>query len=251
MLTRKLKKGAISGSKKVKDGLVYLSKDYISDNITDYQRLLLELYYRAMYEHSDSFEEADKRIAEAEERIANITKKLLETRDKAVELGKEVKDNAVQYGKDLKSDVKELRTKVSDKIESAKNTIHDIKGEALYMKDNFIDALKYLDPRIVAEIITNMIADGIDPDYFIRAGLLPQIDDLSIKAYTKAAQYKQTASNLLSRSKDNTDGEATNKPASVSDKLLEYNALLDEINLQLSHLVAGHPDHCPHWCHFR
>ena len=231
---RKLKKGAISGGKKVKDGLAYLSTDYITDNITDYQKLLLELYYKAMYGNSDSFEEADKRIAEAEERIANITKKLLETRDKAVELGKEVKDNAVQYGKDLKSDVKELGTKVSDKIESAKNTIHDIKGEALYMKDNFIDALKYLDPRIIAEIITNMIADGLDPDYFIRAGLLPQLDDLGIQAYTKAIQYKQTASNLLSRSKDNTDGEATNKPASVSDKLLEYNALLDEINLHLA-----------------
>ena len=242
---RKLKKGAISGGKKVKDGLVYLSKDYISDNITDYQKLLLELYYKAMYGNSDSFEEADKRIAEAEERISNITKKLLETRDKAVEFGKEVKDNAVQYGKDLKSDVKELGNKVSDKIESAKNTVHDIKGEALYMKDNFIDALKYLDPRIIAEIITNMIADGIDPDYFIRAGLLPQIDDLSIKAYTKTAQYKQTASNLLSRSKDNTDGEATNKPASVSDKLLEYNALLDEINLHLATTYGLGPDQGP------
>ena len=224
---RKLKKGVISGGKKVKDGLVYLSKDYISDNITDYQRLLLELYYRAMYEHSDSFEEADKRIDEAEERIANITKQLLSARDKAVELGKEVKDDAVQYGKDLKSDVKELGTKVSD------------------MKDNFIDALKYLDPRIVAKIITNMIADGIDPDYFIRAGLLPQLDDLGIQAYTKAIQYKQTASNLLSRSKDNTDGEATNKPASVSDKLLEHNALLDEINLHLATMYGLSPDQGP------
>ena len=242
---RKLKKGAISGGKKVKDGLVYLSTDYITDNITDYQKLLLELYYKAMYGNSDSFEEADKRIAEAEERISNITKKLLETRDKAVELGKEVKDDAVQYGKDLKSDVKELGNKVSDKIESAKNTIHDIKGEALYMKDNFIDALKYLDPRIIAEIITNMIADGVDPDYFIRAGLLPQLDDLGIQAYTKAIQYKQTASNLLSRSKDNTDGEATNKPASVSDKLLEHNALLDEINLHLATMYGLSPDQGP------
>ena len=243
--TRKVKKGVLTGGKKVKDGIKYLSSQYAIDNLEDYKRLLLPYYYRAMYESADSFEDADRRIAEAEARAEAVQQYLLDTKDKVITFGKEVKDDAIQYGKDLKSDVKELGNKVSDKIDSVKNTVHDIKGEALYMKDNFIDALKYLDPRIIAEIITNMIADGLDPDYFIRAGLLPQLDDLGIQAYTKAIQYKQTASNLLSRSKDNTDGEATNKPASVSDKLLEHKALLDEINLHLATMYGLSPDQGP------